>query len=204
MAMSKLSHHPKFVLLALILLFLIPLLLAWILYDRRYTFGKGMVNHGHLITPPFAIDSLKFYDAKSQLLIKKVSNGKWLMLYLNPGSCNKLCQRGLHNLRQIRTATGKNRNRIERAIVTYQQNLPNPRLIKLLNQKYQGTKLFITSKQSFETTVAKNVSIPYAVSQGSLYIVDPHGNVMMVYKSSADPIGIFKDLQRLLKASQIG
>ena len=37
-----------------------------------------------------------------------------------------------------------------------------------------------------------------------VYLVDPHGNVMMRWRSEADPMGMVKDLQRLLRASQIG
>ncbi len=37
-----------------------------------------------------------------------------------------------------------------------------------------------------------------------LYLVDPLGNVMMRFPANADPRRMQKDLERLLKASQIG
>jgi hypothetical protein len=37
-----------------------------------------------------------------------------------------------------------------------------------------------------------------------IYLVDPLGNLMMSYPGDADATGMKKDLQRLLKVSQIG
>jgi cytochrome oxidase Cu insertion factor (SCO1/SenC/PrrC family) len=37
-----------------------------------------------------------------------------------------------------------------------------------------------------------------------VYIIDPLGNLMMYYPPGAEPGGMLKDLQKLLKYSQIG
>jgi hypothetical protein len=37
-----------------------------------------------------------------------------------------------------------------------------------------------------------------------VYLVDPNGNVMMRWRSEDDPKGMLRDLERLLRASQIG
>jgi cytochrome oxidase Cu insertion factor (SCO1/SenC/PrrC family) len=37
-----------------------------------------------------------------------------------------------------------------------------------------------------------------------IYLVDPNGNVMMRWPAAAEPKRMLKDLERLLKASQIG
>ena len=37
-----------------------------------------------------------------------------------------------------------------------------------------------------------------------IYMIDPAGNLMMSFPSSAEPALINKDIKRLLKASQIG
>ena len=39
---------------------------------------------------------------------------------------------------------------------------------------------------------------------GRTFIVDPHGNLMMVYPAGTDPKWVLIDMRRLLKASQIG
>jgi len=37
-----------------------------------------------------------------------------------------------------------------------------------------------------------------------IYIVDPHGNLMMSYPASGSARGLLKDLERLLRLSNIG
>ena len=37
-----------------------------------------------------------------------------------------------------------------------------------------------------------------------LYISDPMGNIMMSYNDQSEPMAVLKDMQRLLKVSQIG
>ena len=37
-----------------------------------------------------------------------------------------------------------------------------------------------------------------------IYLVDPNGNVMMRFPAASEPRRMLKDLERLLKASQIG
>ena len=211
-------RHPGAILLLLILLFLIPLGLAWLLYSQKDTLGEGMTNHGHLIKPPFSIADIKIYTTQGQLLNNQLqkhrsgqlylhqptTNGKWMMLYLYPGDCDKPCQRGLYNMRQIRLATGKNRDRVERAILTYRHNYSEITLNELLSTRYKGTKHLIVNRIAFEKIIKQNVHTAYATARGALYIVDPLGNVMMVYNTKIDPNGIYKDIKRLLKVSQIG
>jgi sugar lactone lactonase YvrE len=44
----------------------------------------------------------------------------------------------------------------------------------------------------------------WAADRAHLYLVDPHGNVMMRWPATADRKRMLKDLERLLRASQIG
>ncbi len=46
--------------------------------------------------------------------------------------------------------------------------------------------------------------VPGPGDRDHLYLVDPHGNVMMRWPAAPDPKRMLQDLQRLLKASQIG
>jgi len=210
--------HPTYVILIISLLFLIPLLMALILYIENITLGKNTTNHGQLIIPPFPITKLDLYNSKGQLLKnqsknntneeaspnKNRTNGKWLMLYLYPTSCEQKCEQGLYKMRQIRLATGKNRDRLERAILTYSDTPSDAKLKNLLSTRYKGTRHLMVSRQHFENTIQTHVHAAYANKKGALFIADPLGNILMVYTSNAKPKGIFKDIQRLLKVSQIG
>ncbi len=188
-------RNPFVILLILILLFCIPLSIAWLLY-KKHDIKGGSTNHGQLVTPPFSVALLKFRNDNAK--------GKWKILYLYPESCRKDCERGLYNIRQIRTATGKNMNRIERAVITYQNETSDGRLDKVIQTEFKGTHHITTNKDNFAKVIREHVKAPYALKSGTIYIVDPNGNVMMTYKPDADPSSIFNDLQKLLKVSQIG
>jgi hypothetical protein len=45
---------------------------------------------------------------------------------------------------------------------------------------------------------------PAVDGAAGIYIVDPHGNLMMSYPASGSARGLLKDLERLLKLSHIG
>lgn len=211
-------RHSIYVILVIFLLFLIPLTLALILYLEKITLGKNTTNHGKLIVPPFSITKFDLYNSKGQLLKNQIAkktiqqavpnnrrtDGKWLMLFLYSNPCEQECQQGLYKMRQIRLATGKNRDRVARAILTYRGKSLDRKLTRLLSTEYKGTRHLIVSKNQFERIVNDNAHVPNANKQGTLYLVDPLGNIMMLYKPNAKAKGIFKDIQKLLKVSQIG
>ena len=188
-------RRPGIILFILILLFFIPLAIAWFMYRDHDSFGGKPLNHGQLITPPFSITLLK---------LRKRPHKKWLILYLNPGPCDTRCQKGLYHIRQIRLATGKNRNRVQPAILIYRNKTKDITLQRMLKNEYQETRLFFINKNQFNTVIQRHVKTAYALQPGTIYLVDPLGNVMMSYKPDTNPSDIFKDVQRLLKASQIG
>jgi hypothetical protein len=45
---------------------------------------------------------------------------------------------------------------------------------------------------------------PSAEGESGIYVVDPHGNLMMGYAPTGAAPGILKDLERLLRLSTIG
>ena len=206
--------HPMTIVGILLLLFIIPFTLAWVLYSE-HNILSGTTNHGNLIQPPFSISEINLYNKNGEKLDNRFNpklltpsatrtNGKWMLLVLNPGPCDKNCETWLYNIRQIRLASGKDRNRIERVILTYKNAAPDNNLNNLLIHQYQGTRHLTVNAQQFQSVIHKNVKQPYALEQGTVYVVDPLGNVMMSYRPDANSTGIFKDVKRLLKVSQIG
>ncbi len=192
----------SFYLAFIILLFLIPVILAWIFYADRFSLGKGHLNYGHLIQPPISLNDIPLYNANQKRLGSPF--GKWMMVYFYPEPCGEHCAKGLYYVRQIRLAAGKNSLRIERAILTYRKNEIDPHLSAILTRQFPGTQHLLVDQTVFSQVMTKRVNTPYATKPGTLYLVDPMGNVMMAYPPSADPDGIFKDVQLLLKVSQIG
>lgn len=188
------KQKPIWLLLFLFIVFFLPLLLAWLQYSQKYSFTSGLTNHGELINPPFPINELQIHHFSQQ--------GKWLILLFYPRPCTSSCQHALYQMRQIRIALDADSDRLQRAILTDQT--PDPELTPLLQTDYAGTLHLIVDPRRLANAMKKHTHTTHELQNGTLYLVDPHGNVMMFYPPQADPKGIFNDLQRLLKVSQIG
>lgn len=183
------------VLFILLLIFIIPIILAWYFYEKGETVGEGTINYGQLIQPPRDFNKI---DRTQQF------RGKWTMLLVCPRVGEKSCEKMLYNMRQIRLATGKNMERIQRVMVTFPTEHFSSKFTGLLQSEYIGTVHLVISHKQFQSVMAGLPSTKLASGRGYLYLVDPLGNIMMGYPLDANPSGIFKDLQRLLRVSQIG
>jgi cytochrome oxidase Cu insertion factor (SCO1/SenC/PrrC family) len=203
-AVKKTSKKPLFTVIIIFALFVVPFVLAWVLYEEQDTFGKPS-NNGQLIQPPLDLAKLSLQTLDKKPVDQKTLRGKWLLLYINPNPiCDEACQKNIYNIRQIRTATGKEAERVQRAIITFSGQKPDAQLQTLLKGPFAGTSHFLANKQQVQQFLASSPEAKLAIQTGSIYLVDPLGNVMMEYAPKANPSGIFKDLTRLLKVSQIG
>jgi cytochrome oxidase Cu insertion factor (SCO1/SenC/PrrC family) len=196
--------NSKIAIVLLTLVFTMPMACAWIAYSNGFFLSMHTINHGQLIDPPLEITQLSLINHDGQAVTNQHFRGKWWLIYLHQqASCNLVCKKTLYDMRQIRQATGKDRERIARAVITFQDS-PDPDLQNLLEHDYPNTQHFMTRRSRYLQLLQKQSLKKLAITQGSLYLVDPLGNVMMFYTSDAPPKGVLKDLQRVLKVSQIG
>ncbi len=129
--------------------------------------------------------------------------GYWVMLYVNPQSCDQTCQNNLFNMQQVRIALGKDRGRVQRLIVT--NALSQDHLIDgLIKQSYPGTLHAVIDTNSYQELIEQGAIKTIDKKGAALFIVDPQGYLMLSYRSDASPEDILKDLTRLLGVSQIG
>jgi cytochrome oxidase Cu insertion factor (SCO1/SenC/PrrC family) len=200
MSISMLSkHYRKIIIVILMLIFVIPMLAAWLSFSWGWFLSEKKSNYGILLRPPLPISTLALTDDKGNE-IKSQLKGKWWLIYITNHPTNSLSKRNLYYLRQIRQATGKNRERIERALIT---TPPGNNINIWLQKNYPGTNHFTISSEKLKE-LELNLPKELALQEGSLYLIDPLGNIMLFYAPDAAPKGIFKDLQRVLKVSQIG
>ncbi|MBA2653689.1 MAG: hypothetical protein H0U71_01305 [Gammaproteobacteria bacterium] len=191
--------NKSLIILLLTFIFVGPMVAAWLTYSHGLFLSGGKVNHGLLMQPTVPISTLALVS-NQEPANKAQLKGKWWLIYLTADPENSLAQRNLYYIRQIRQATGKNRDRIERAIITLQTKKG---FDDWLRQHYPGTLHFTISHEKIAEIEA---SLPkkLALEKGSLYLVDPLGNILLFYAPDAAPKGILKDLERVLKVSQIG
>ncbi len=184
----------------LLMVFVGPFVMAYLLFYSGYHFSAKPVNHGQLINPPVNINRLVFRTVKGRALPVSSLHGKWLMAYFAPHTCDKLCEINLYNMRQVRKALGRNQEKVDRLLLATESGAPS-HFTEFINKGFQGTQLaLITGRE--EALLAKLAG--HHIGKGEMYLIDPLGNIMMRYRPKASPEGMLKDIKRLLKYSQLG
>jgi cytochrome oxidase Cu insertion factor (SCO1/SenC/PrrC family) len=187
---------------ALILIFIGPLIAAWILYTSNTSFLSDS-NYGQLIAPPLAFEQLNLRDTHNHTFSRQVISGRWLLVYFVPKTCDKLCVQNLYKMRQVRLALGKDMDRMQRMVLMLSP-LTDPLFNNQLAQDYSGTFQAEISRDTIMNFLPKAYAIAVTSKGGGLFLVDPLGNMILFYPPDADPEKILKDITRLLKVSQIG
>jgi cytochrome oxidase Cu insertion factor (SCO1/SenC/PrrC family) len=155
-------------------------------------------NYGTLVDPrsypipPLASTTL---DGRPEGLDKY--KGKWIMLKVGGGECAQACQKQLLTMRQERLMQGKEMDRVERVwLVTDREPLET-----VLIREYDGMHML----HADPAAVAKWLPVdPGTKAEDHIYLIDPLGNLMMRFPADPDPRKMYKDVNKLLKASSIG
>lgn len=175
------------------LFFALPFVLAWVAYWFHLVPGHTG-NYGKLLPPKqVPAGGLVALDGKPFSL--KSLRGKWIMLQFDTAACDAYCERKLYFMRQLRTAQGKDRDRVERVWVLTDAGTPRPRLLAAI----AGTRVVRASGGTLAAAFAHGGNVV-----DHIYLIDPLGNLMMQFPRDPDPEKMLKDLQRLLKYSHIG
>ncbi len=192
----------RLVLILVIAVFLSPVILSWLVFNYTdYLEKRGTSNHGDLIIPIRPIADLALLDPVNTDR-KESLHGKWSMVYVAQ-SCDDVCMDNVYRMRQIHIAMDKHSLRVQRVLLLTGQQANE--LSGLLND-YAGQQVVNTRGVNSDALLAvfrlKNTDDP--LTMGRIYIVDPMGNLMMKFESTANPKDIMADLKKLLRASRIG
>ena len=173
-------------------LFVVPVVTAIVLY--RSVDWRPVVNaHGTLIDPPhtLAITGLALADGSN--VPSDAFEGRWSVIRPVTGDCGARERALLEELGRVRLALDKDADRVRRIVVhnggcaaaNLDSGKPDLRM-------YSATADFFAQFP------------PSVDGAAGIYIVDPHGNLMMSYPASGSARGLLKDLERLLRLSSIG
>lgn len=180
----KLGPRTKLVLLAL--LFAAPIIASFTAYF--WVRPTGSSNYGELLMPPATITAEPYARAGGGRFSFPELAGQWVMVASEPGRCEAQCVEKLLTLRQVRLALGRRASRVARVFVC----AAPPPLADL-----EGLIV------AMPLAGAAPAPGPLA-DRDHVYLVDPNGNVMMRWPARPDPKRMLRDLDRLLRASQIG
>ena len=191
-------------LLILAAVFVLPLLAALVVFKIMDPSAIRTTNYGTLVHPPRPLEQFQLRLAAGSPFTLDDMRGKWTLVYLLPAACDEHCQASVHKMRQVRWAQGEEMQRVQRLLVVMDASYLNA--LAAVQSEYPG--MFVVTGGEAETAqVAGQFTIPDgtpAADSGHIFIVDPIGNIMMTYPPDADPKGMIKDLERLLKFSQVG
>lgn len=178
-------------------LFFLPLATAiWLYFSSGWRPGGG-AEHGELIDPPRPLPDTPLALADGSAAAADVLKKAWLLVYVEDEACAKRCRSALADMRQARRALDKDAARVKRVLLhsgdccETRFGADEPDLLVLAATGPAGAEL--------------RALFPSAAGGGrGIYVVDPHGNLMMSYPASGAASGILKDLERLLRLSHIG
>jgi cytochrome oxidase Cu insertion factor (SCO1/SenC/PrrC family) len=196
MTMQRAPSRGRWKMLAVLAVCAAPVLASYFTYYVIKPTSRN--NYGTLIDPrsyPIPQLSSTALDGRAEGLDKY--KGKWIMLKVGGGECAQACQKQLFTMRQERLMQGKEMDRVERVwLVTDRQPLET-----ILIREYDGMHML----HADPAAVAKWLPVDTGTkAEDHIYLIDPLGNLMMRFPADPDPRKMYKDVNKLLKASSIG
>jgi cytochrome oxidase Cu insertion factor (SCO1/SenC/PrrC family) len=188
-------RNQRLKLLAILLVCAAPVIASYLAYYVMPPLGR--TNFGDLIEPQRPLPDLRLSGADGAAFRFESLRGRWVLLQFDSGQCDPACVDKLYALRQQRTMTGKDRDRIERVWLIGDAAVP----ADTLASDYAGTVVLRADPAELAPVFPVEAGRRL---QDYLYVIDPLGNLMMRFPATGEPARIRKDLGRLLKASRVG
>ena len=182
----------RLVLLGVASIFMIPILVSWYLvFFTDFKKEDGGTQKGEIISPVILLGELEVYDIKNGAISS--INEKWTLVFFVDSECNQICEDKLYEVRQIRLALGKDRDQVDRLLVSRKVQS-----WEKFSDVFNGQKYIDPQSKSYVGLIKKFDDYPGFDRRGT-YLVDPFGFLMMKYKTDANPMGTIKDIERLIK-----
>lgn len=173
--------------LALILLVAFgPMLLATSMYHHGFWIPHGRSYHGALIGNG---------EQRSDIGVRVGTPPPgWQLLVTAPGACDQACEALVYLARQVHVGLGRDVHRASHALATAQPLTPAYQA--LLARDYPRLQRYPLDRHRHASRI---------VEPGpQLWIVDPHGNLVLRYDAKVKGRHVLDDLRHLLKLSNIG
>ncbi|HHW2744302.1 hypothetical protein ACIUXL_18375 [Pseudomonas aeruginosa] len=173
-------------LLAIIGLVVVPMLLASAMYKWNFWVPQGRSYSGALIGNG---------QTPADLGVQGRSQGEqWQLLVTAPGTCGEDCQQLVYLARQVNIALGREASRAGHALAASGE-LPAD-FANLVRQDYPRLQRYGLDPALYDKAGGGERPL--------LWVVDPHGNLVLRYDAKANGKKLLKDVQLLLKLSHIG
>jgi hypothetical protein len=163
-----------------------PMILASAMYQWRFWVPETRSYHGELIGNG---------QTRADLGVSGAQEVRWQLLVTVPGACDADCKQLVFLARQIHIGLNRDTARASHALASTQPLADD--YDALLRREFPQLTRYRLEPQAYAETAGK-------VEGAQLWIVDPHGNLVLRYDSRSKGKAILNDLRHLLKISQIG
>ncbi|MBJ2245957.1 hypothetical protein [Pseudomonas haemolytica] len=172
--------------LILILMMVIgPMVLATFMYKLQFWVPESRSYHGELIGNG---------QTRADIGVQ-ADQDRWQLLVTAPTACANDCQQLVYLARQLQISLGRDASRASHALAAAQP----------LSTEYEAKlKAEYPQLQRYSldlSTFTRNAAAP---GEAQLWIVDPHGNLVLRYDARVKGKDLLNDLRLLLKLSNIG
>ena len=180
----------RLTLLALLAVFLMPLLLAWLFARGPLDWQpQSTLNFGVLLEPPLPLKSYGVTDASGAALNLTAAARDWFLVVLHAAACTERCQQLMQNAERIQLGVGDDAYRVNLALLSAIEDAPTLMgyrwRLPADNELFQELRL-ASGEEQLDTI---------------LLIVDYRGHVVLMYPPDEDGPGVLEDLKRLLRAA---
>lgn len=163
-----------------------PMILASAMYQWRFWVPETRSFHGVLIGNGQTLADLGVVDGEA---------AHWQLLVTVPDVCDVACRQLVFLARQIHIGLNRDVARAGHALAIAQPL--DPEYDARLRREFPQLARYGLEPGAYGKTAGP-------VEGAQLWIVDPHGNLVLRYDSSSKGKAILNDLRHLLKISQIG
>jgi hypothetical protein len=172
--------------LIMILLVVIgPMVLATGMYKLQFWVPESRSYHGELIGNG---------ESRADLGVQ-TDEQRWQMLVTAPQDCTADCQQLVYLARQIQIALGRDASRASHALAAAQPL--EATYDAKLKREYPQLQRYPLDLAAYNREAKGN-------GAAQLWIVDPHGNLVLRYDATVKGKDLLNDLVQLLKLSNIG
>jgi hypothetical protein len=189
------KHLP---LLLLGVIFVLPLFVAIGFFYFAGDVEMQTKNHGLLLAPSIAIDSLQLHNRSGQKFPLQRIHTEWLLVYVTSTSCAQDCAENVLALEQIRRSLGKDYQRTG-ILLVLTNSIPKNALIApdLLLADIPVAFLDRNDQKTLGETLSNS-------KKPILFLADVRQQLIMQYTGVVDQQAVYDDLHWLLKVNPIG
>ena len=172
--------------LVLILMMVIgPMVLATLMYKLQFWVPDSRNYHGEMIGTG---------QTRADIGVQ-ADESRWQLLVTAPTACAADCQQLVYLARQLQIGLGRDASRASHALASAQP--VNSEYEAKLKAQYPQLQRYPLDLSTFPKGAA-------APGEAQLWIVDPHGNLVLRYDAKVKGKDLLNDLRLLLKLSNIG